>query len=137
MSSPIIVPVFGFLLLCTSHALNWPTQAFNSGTLLGDKLQDVCRIFTVVESPTVIETCFSTNTVVSISGCTKYDPFPDYIILGNQLSHGIFAWIEIGINATNNWNTYAKNAAYLAADGGHDNPSCKIGIVGTPPPDAG
>ncbi|PQE10668.1 hypothetical protein CJF30_00010661 [Rutstroemia sp. NJR-2017a BBW] len=67
------------------------------------------------------------------SATAAYDPFPEYIVLGDQLSHGIFAWAEIGINLSNNWDQYASWAAYLAADGGHDNPNFNMGVVGTPP----
>lgn len=66
-----------------------------------------------------------------------YDPFPEYIMLGSKLSDGIFAWAELGLKATNNFDTYGTNAAVLGANGGKDNPNFNMGIVGSPPPTAG
>lgn len=31
---------------------------------------------------------------------SAYDPFPEYIYLGDDLDDGLFAWIQIGLNAT-------------------------------------
>lgn len=52
-----------------------------------------------------------------------YDPFPEYIYLGDNLDDGLFAWIQIGLNATADYtdNSYYSIAAYLEADGGHQN----------------
>ncbi|KAJ5288651.1 Intradiol ring-cleavage dioxygenase [Penicillium angulare] len=53
-----------------------------------------------------------------------YDPFPEFLYLGNDITDGLFAWIQIGINTTAN---YANNgsiynvAAVYEADGGHEN----------------
>lgn len=33
----------------------------------------LCQVFTVVESPVIIQTCFPTNTVLSIDGCTTIE----------------------------------------------------------------
>lgn len=54
---------------------------------------------------------------------SAYDPFPEYIYLGNDLDDGLFAWIQIGINATADYtdNSYYSIAAYHDADGGHEN----------------
>ncbi|KAF3391673.1 hypothetical protein F1880_007946 [Penicillium rolfsii] len=54
---------------------------------------------------------------------SAYDPFPEYIYLGDNLDDGLFAWIQIGLNATTDYtdNSYYSIAAYLEADGGHQN----------------
>ena len=54
---------------------------------------------------------------------SAYDPFPEYIYLGDDLDDGLFAWIQIGINATADYtdNSYYSIAAYHDADGGHQN----------------
>lgn len=54
---------------------------------------------------------------------SSYDPFPEYIYLGENLDDGLFAWIQIGINATADYtdNSYYSIAAYRDADGGHEN----------------
>lgn len=54
---------------------------------------------------------------------TYYDPFPQYIYLGADVTDGIFAWIQIGVNTSANYvdDEYYAVAAYIDADGGHVN----------------
>lgn len=51
----------------------------------------------------------------------SYDPFPQFIYLGDDLSDGLFAWIQIGVDATVDYQSddYYAVAGYLDADGGH------------------
>lgn len=53
----------------------------------------------------------------------EYDPFPEYIYLGNGLDDGLFAWIQIGINASADYtdNSYYSIAGYYDENGGHQN----------------
>lgn len=74
---------------------------------------------------------YSTNTVdvttndedmwSIVQADASYDPFPQYIYLGDDITDGLFAWIQIGINSTVDYqdNSYYAVAGYLAADGGH------------------
>lgn len=59
----------------------------------------------------------------------SYDPFPQFIYLGDDLSDGLFAWIQVGINATADYqdDEYYNIAAYLDADGGHEESGSAIG----------
>ncbi|BDD56986.1 hypothetical protein MAP00_002397 [Monascus purpureus] len=52
-----------------------------------------------------------------------YDPFPDYIYLGHDLTGGLFAWKQIGVNTSADCtnNSYYSIAAYYEADSGHQN----------------
>lgn len=52
---------------------------------------------------------------------TSYDPFPQFLYLGEDITDGLFAWIQIGINSTVDYqdDSYYAVAGYLAADGGH------------------
>ena len=43
---------------------------FNNGLQERD---DVCRVYTVIESAVIISTCFSTDTSIAIDGCTGMD----------------------------------------------------------------
>ncbi|KAJ5273705.1 hypothetical protein N7478_008830 [Penicillium angulare] len=54
---------------------------------------------------------------------SAYDPFPEYIYLGEDLDDGLFAWIQIGLNSTADYtdNSYYSIAAYYDAEGGHEN----------------
>ncbi|CAM1509312.1 Fc.00g030510.m01.CDS01 [Cosmosporella sp. VM-42] len=51
----------------------------------------------------------------------SYDPFPQYVYLGDDLSEGLFAWIQIGVNASVDYSTddYYAVAGYIGTDGGH------------------
>ncbi|KAK8157881.1 Intradiol ring-cleavage dioxygenase, partial [Phyllosticta citrichinensis] len=63
---------------------------------------------------------------------TTYDPFPEYVYLGDEVDDGLFAWIQIGINTTANYidDDYYSVAAYYQADGGHENEDSAIGGSG-------
>lgn len=54
---------------------------------------------------------------------SDYDPFPEYVYLGNGLQDGLFAWIQIGINASADYtdNSYYSIAGYYDENGGHEN----------------
>ncbi|GAB1736472.1 hypothetical protein NU219Hw_g7622t1 [Hortaea werneckii] len=54
---------------------------------------------------------------------TYYDPFPEFIYLGDDVSDGLMAWIQIGVNTSANYidDDYYSVAAQLWADGGHVN----------------
>lgn len=51
----------------------------------------------------------------------SYDPFPQYVYLGDTVDQGIFAWIQIGINTTADHasDDYYAVAGYLDNEGGH------------------
>jgi hypothetical protein len=52
---------------------------------------------------------------------SAYDPFPEYIYLGEGLDDGLFAWIQIGINTTADYtdDSYYNIAGFHGADGGY------------------
>ncbi|KAF4632117.1 hypothetical protein G7Y89_g6011 [Cudoniella acicularis] len=62
-----------------------------------------------------------------------YDPFPNWLMLGNKLDQGLFVWALVGIDLTANVEKWATNTAYVDAAGGHDNPNFDMSIVATPP----
>jgi hypothetical protein len=49
-----------------------------------------------------------------------YDPFPEFLYLGDSITDGLLAWIQIGINVTASYEPAI--AAWYEADGGHENP---------------
>ncbi|RGP64218.1 hypothetical protein FSPOR_8037 [Fusarium sporotrichioides] len=51
----------------------------------------------------------------------SYDPFPQYVYLGDTVEQGIFAWIQIGINTTADHSSddYYGVAGFLDGKGGH------------------
>lgn len=60
---------------------------------------------------------------------TTYDPFPEYMYLGDDVSDGLMAWIQIGVNVSADYtdDSYYAVAAYLQADGGHANEASSLG----------
>ena len=76
---------------------------------------------------------------------SSYDPFPEYIYLGEGLDDGLFAWIQIGINATADYtdNSYYNIAAFHGADGGYALSDSSVGggapagASGSPPSGTG
>jgi hypothetical protein len=51
-----------------------------------------------------------------------YDPFPEFMYLGDDITDGLLAWIQVGINVTADYtdDSYYSVAAVLQADGGHE-----------------
>jgi hypothetical protein len=46
---------------------------------------------------------------------TTYDPFPEFLYLGNDVTDGLMAWIQIGVNTTADYtdDSYYSVAAVL------------------------
>lgn len=61
-----------------------------------------------------------------------YDPFPEFIYLGDDITDGLLAWIQIGVNVTADQSTssYYSVAAHYEADGGHENTDSSTGFGG-------
>lgn len=62
----------------------------------------------------------------------SFDPFPQFLYLGDDVTDGLFAWIQIGINSTADYQNdeYYAVAGYLAADGGHAETNALSGAGG-------
>lgn len=56
------------------------------------------------------------------------DPFMEYVLLGDDVSDGVFAWITVGIDSTEN--TDITPAAYYTEEGGVENDSSSSGSGG-------
>jgi protocatechuate 3,4-dioxygenase beta subunit len=132
------------------HVLTHSGATINSnGTFSGGHISHLSQLFfdpaliNAVEATSPYNTNRIPHTLNDYDGFTgyaasaAYDPFPNYIQLGSSLSSGLFVWHTFGIKPSNNWATYGTNTAYRDAAGGHDNPKFQMGIVATPPTDAG
>ncbi|KAK4448864.1 Intradiol ring-cleavage dioxygenase [Podospora aff. communis PSN243] len=72
------------------------------------------------------------------SATSAYDPFPEYVLLdANDITKGIFMWIEISFNQRVDYSAYKTIAAYLGKDGGTDNRAFDMRKGITPPPTHG
>ncbi|EFX04350.1 GPI anchored cell wall protein [Grosmannia clavigera kw1407] len=60
---------------------------------------------------------------------SSYDPFPEFLYLGDDITDGLFAWIQIGVNVSADYkdDSYYAIAAYIDADGGHVESSSSMG----------
>lgn len=56
------------------------------------------------------------------------DPFMEYVYLGDDISDGIFAWITVGMDPTQD--TSVTPAAYYTEEGGVENENSGAGMGG-------
>jgi len=47
-----------------------------------------------------------------------YDPFPEYVLLGDTVEEGLLMWISVGIDRSANYTSTVSVAGELTADGG-------------------
>ncbi|TVY86873.1 hypothetical protein LAWI1_G008489 [Lachnellula willkommii] len=104
-----------------------------NGTIQGGTVSHIGQIFYNEDLRSAVEETYpyntNTQTIVSNADDTwsvvqaenDYDPFPEYLYLGDDITDGLLAWIQIGINVTADQTTsddYSV-AAVIQADGGH------------------
>lgn len=75
----------------------------------------------------------SENYWLLLIATAAYDPFPEFVVLGDSLTQGLFVWIEMGIDPTQDVTKYAPPAAFWTAEGGKNNANFDGSIVATPP----
>lgn len=106
-----------------------------NGTIQGGSVSHIGQLFYQEELRSAVEATYpyNTNTQAITSNAddmwsivqaeNDYDPFPEYLYLGDSIEDGLFAWIQIGINVTadQSSSSYYAVAATLQADGGHQN----------------
>jgi protocatechuate 3,4-dioxygenase beta subunit len=87
---------------------------------------------------TVARTLNTADFLNGYSASASYDPFPEYVQLdANDLSKGLFMWIEIGINPTADYDDYITVASIVGPNGGSDNPNFNPFNTVNPPPTHG
>lgn len=54
---------------------------------------------------------------------SSYDPFPEFLYLGDSIEGGLFAWKQIGLNTSADWtdDEYYNIAGYITENGGYAN----------------
>ncbi|KAH6646940.1 Intradiol ring-cleavage dioxygenase [Truncatella angustata] len=125
------------------------SEILDNGTYTGGVVAHLSQLFFDQKLIDIVEALAPYNTneipqtpnvedLFSGYGATaEYDPFIDYIVLGSDISSGLFAWAELGLNTSSNWDFYAPYASIWKPDGGVDNPNFNFSVVGTPPPTHG
>ncbi|KAE8326870.1 Intradiol ring-cleavage dioxygenase [Aspergillus sergii] len=134
------------------HVLTHPaneTSVLPNGTITGmydSKSSHVGQIFfdqdliSVVEETSPYSTNtqeLTTNAVDSILAeeAETIDPFVEYVFLGDDVSEGIFGWISVGVDATQD--TSVSAAAFYTEEGGVENENSGMGGGGAPPSGSG
>lgn len=109
-----------------------------NGTLSGTNAVHVGQLFFDQDLISVVEETspYSENTqtltenandsILADEAATT-DPFMEYVLLGDDISDGILAWIAVGINNTDAAAYDVSPAATLTADGGVENESGGMG----------
>lgn len=106
-------------------------------TIQGGSVTHIGQLFwnEVLRSAVEVTSPYNTNTQSITSNAddmwsivqaeNDYDPFPEYLYLGDDVTDGLMAWIQIGINVTADQSdsSYYSVAAVLQADGGHEESS--------------
>ncbi|KAK5655380.1 hypothetical protein OQA88_5650 [Cercophora sp. LCS_1] len=86
----------------------------------------------------VAKTSNAADMYTGYSATSAYDPFPEYVLLdANDITKGIFMWLEVGFNANVNYEAYKTIAAYLGPNGGTNNPAYDFRKAISPPPTHG
>ncbi|RDW67258.1 intradiol ring-cleavage dioxygenase [Aspergillus mulundensis] len=70
------------------------------------------------------------DSILSQELADDIDPFVEYVLLGEDVTDGIFAWINVVIDSSQS--TDVTPAAYLTEDGGVENPNSGMGGGGGP-----
>lgn len=65
------------------------------------------------------------------STATADDPFFRYVMLGDKIEDGLFAYIRLGVDTSSAWTV--NPAAFMDASGGHQNPDGPLGDGSKPP----
>lgn len=126
----IIAHAPGAWELLSNNTISGSTQAAHVGQLFFD--QDLLTEVEAVEpytSNTQAHTLNSADSILAEEAATV-DPFVEYVLLGDSISDGIFAWITVGVNATADHTVSA--AASYGADGGVANANAMGGAGGAP-----
>ncbi|KAH6653852.1 Intradiol ring-cleavage dioxygenase [Truncatella angustata] len=125
------------------------SKVLDNGTYTGGVVAHLSQLFFDQKLVDTIEATapYNTNRIAKTSNLAdgftgyaaspKYDPFPNYALLGNGVSNGLFVWAELGINTSSNWDYYAPFASTWKEGGGYDNPKFNFMVVATAPPTHG
>jgi hypothetical protein len=109
-----------------------------NGTITGGKIAHISQVYfdqsliTAVEKIEPYTLNKQTLTLNANDGLLRQtstaksdDPFMRYVMLGNKLEDGIFAYIRFGVDADAGWSV--NPAAFRNAQGGHQNPTGPMG----------
>ncbi|KIJ51849.1 hypothetical protein M422DRAFT_58782 [Sphaerobolus stellatus SS14] len=117
------------------------TTLLDNGTLTGGHITHVGQVFldqALLDLVKTVEPYISnTQEKLGIANDNIFeeeaelmDPVPEYILLGDNITDGVFAWLSIGINPDASYTP--SPAVVLAEEGGVTNPNAPVGGPGGP-----
>lgn len=109
----------------------------SNGTIQGGAVTHIGQLFwsETLRSAAEATYPYNTNTQAVTSNAedmwsivqaeNDYDPFPEFMYLGEEVGDGLLAWIQVGVNVSADYtdDSYYNVAAVLQADGGHETSS--------------
>lgn len=75
------------------------------------------------------------DSIMREEAATGADPVVNYVLLGHDISQGVFGWISLGINVTRDDST--TPAGWYTEEGGVENENSGMGGPGGAPPSSG
>ncbi|PVH97457.1 extracellular dioxygenase [Periconia macrospinosa] len=125
------------------HVLTHVGASLNANnTLAGGNITHVGQVFfdqsliSLVEAEepyasNTQELTTNTDDMIMSGEAADVDPVVEYVMLGDKLSDGIFAWIAFGMDTTSSYDV--SPAVYYTNEGGVENPDSGMGGGGAPP----
>lgn len=110
-----------------------------NGTFSGGTVSHIGQLFFDESLRSAVEATYPYNTntqdVVSndddmwapTGADNGYDPFPEFVYIGESIEDGLLVWISVGIDTGANYTSDASIAAFYQADGGHTNSDSTFG----------
>ncbi|KAJ5720350.1 uncharacterized protein N7483_008284 [Penicillium malachiteum] len=132
------------LMIVLTHAVN-ETTVLSNDTITGLYTAHSSHVGQLFFDQDLISTVedtspYSTNTQdlttnaddsILAEEADTIDPFMEYVFLGDNVSDGVFAWITVGIDATED--SDITPAAYYTENGGVENEDSGMNMGGSPP----
>ncbi|KAF2969686.1 hypothetical protein GQX73_g3878 [Xylaria multiplex] len=125
------------------------SQTLPNGTYTGGRVAHLSQLFfdQALRDAVELTAPYNTNRIPKTTNLgdqfngyaasANYDPFPNYLFLGNGLANGLFVWAELGLNTSSNWDYYASYASTWKEGGGYNNPNFDFFAVVNAPPTHG
>ncbi|ETS77425.1 hypothetical protein PFICI_11299 [Pestalotiopsis fici W106-1] len=114
-------------IIATENSTILPNNTYIAGTtrhigqlFFNDEIVNVVEAVEPYTSNTQSHLATANDTIAYSSASADYDPFVDYVLLGDSLSDGILMFITVGINGTADWSSTYRPAAHYGEDGGAD-----------------
>jgi hypothetical protein len=109
-----VSPIGFVYIICVHHCVTRDMSPIDTELTwpLDQSLVDSIEQTSPYNKNTIARTSNAADQFTGYGATPNYDPFPEYIQLGSDLSHGLFMWLEMAVNLTFNYDSYAPPAAW-------------------------